>query len=79
MSRLVLIPLAALVVACGSPRHLQYDYGRAFTAATSAQADLTRPAAQDLEYPLAGLEAEAIRLRVQEAVTEQKTGDLTTE
>ena len=79
MSRLILIPLAALVVACGSPRYLQYDYGRAFTAATSAQADLTRASVQDVEYPLAGLEAEAIRLRVQEAVTEQKTGEITTE
>lgn len=58
-------------------RHLQYDYGRAFTAMSTAQADLTRPSVANLEHPLGGVEAAAIRLRVEEATTDEATGEST--
>ena len=64
-----------LLAACTSPRHLQYDYGRAYTAAIAGQADLTRPAVQDIQHPLAGVEAQAIRLRVAESTTDAESGD----
>lgn len=67
--------LAALVSGCASPLHLQYDYGRAYTASIVAQADLTRPAVAESQYPLYGVEAEQIRVRVQEQATDSETGD----
>jgi hypothetical protein len=65
--------LAALT-ACGSPRHLQYDFGRAYTMAFTAQADLTRPSVANKQYPLYGIEGAKIRILVQEATTEQESG-----
>ena len=70
---LLLAPLLTLA-ACAEPLHLGYDHGRAYTQAFTAQADLTRPSVQDLEHPLGGVEAQAIRLKVQEATTEAKSG-----
>ena len=43
--------LAALVLGlwgCTEPKHMGYDYGRAYTQVITAQADLTRPSAQGL-------------------------------
>ena len=70
-----IVLLALFAVGCGSPRHLQYDHGRAFTATMTAQADLTRPSAATTAHPLGGLEAAAIRLRATEAATEEKTAE----
>ena len=58
-----------------SARHLQYDYGRAFSEAVVAQADLTRPSVANMEHPLAGVEAASIRLRVSEAATDSESGE----
>lgn len=76
--RLLLLPL---VVGCASPLHLQYDYGRAYTAAIVSQADLTRPSVANSQYSLYGTEAEAIRIRVREKTTdeEEAKADLTIE
>lgn len=75
--------VASLLVlgACSgaASKHLQYDYGRSFSAAINSQADLTRPSVANLEHPLAGVEAEAIRLRVKEAASDQETGETTLE
>ncbi len=77
----LLVALAGVTLASGcsgaAKTHLQYDHGRAFSAIMIAQADLTRPSVADLAHPLTGVEAQAIRLRVQEATTDQETGDAT--
>lgn len=75
MTRFAIALGTMVLMGCGSPRHLQYDYGRAYTAAVTAQADLTRPAVQDLQHPLAGVEAQAIRLRVEQSTTDVETGE----
>lgn len=70
-----LIGAALLMSGCVSPLHLTYDYGRAYTESIVAQADLTRPAVAESQYPLYGLEAESIRIRVQEETTNSESGD----
>ncbi len=78
-SRTLLIGLIAAglaaMTACGSPRHLQYDFGRAYTSAFVAQADLTRPSVANKQYPLYGIEGVKIRILVQESTTEQESGE----
>lgn len=69
-----LLALTALAAGCASPLHLTYDYGRAYTEAIVAQADLTRPSVADAQYPLYGPEAEAIRIRVQDETTDEESG-----
>jgi hypothetical protein len=64
--------LTALAAGCASPLHLQYDHGRAYTAAIISQADLTRPSVANSQYPLYGTEAEAIRIRVREKTTDEE-------
>ncbi|MCO4744038.1 MAG: hypothetical protein KC912_04570 [Proteobacteria bacterium] len=78
MTRFILIGLAtAGLAACTSPRHLGYDYGRAFTATVNLQADLTRPSVAAGGHPLGGPEAEAIRSRVQDSASDQESGNAT--
>lgn len=76
MTRIVLVlaSLAALT-ACGQPTHLQYDYGRAYTAAFDAQADRTRPSAANAVYELNGTEGLEIRARAQENTTDAESGE----
>lgn len=74
---LPLLPLFAL--GCVSPTHLTYDYGRAYTEAFMSQPDLTRPSAANGQYKLYGVEAELIRIRVQETATDEETTELTIE
>ncbi len=71
---LATVGIAALT-ACGSPRHLQYDHGRAFTEALTAQTDLTRPSAANATPGISGNEAEAIRLRAVESATDEESGE----
>ena len=61
--------------ACASPLHLTYDHGRAYTEAVIRQADLTRPSVANSQYRLYGVEAEQIRIRVQESSTDEETGE----
>lgn len=70
---LLLLPLAA--VACGHPRQLQYDHGRAFQAAMATQADLDRPAAAESAYPITGIEGMELRARATESATDQESGE----
>lgn len=68
------LAIAALGLAgCASPLHLQYDFGRAYTAAIISQADLTRPSVANSQYQLYGTEAESIRIRVRETTTDEET------
>jgi hypothetical protein len=60
-----------MLSACASPAHLQPDFGDCYTAAFSAQADLDRPTAVDLDTPLSGEEALAIRARAAEATSDE--------
>lgn len=71
---LVMLTVASLagLAGCASPLHLTYDHGRAFTEAFTAQADLTRPSIANATYELYGVEAAAIRLRVQETTTDSE-------
>lgn len=74
----VLLLCTPLVACSGAGKsHLQYDFGRSFTAAMIGQADLTRPSVANLQHPLQGVEAQAIRLRVQESTTDTETGEST--
>mgnify|MGYP007046932357 CR=1 FL=1 len=61
-----------LTLACSSPTHLQYDYGRASSEAFTVQADLERESVQDAEYALMGLEGLIIRYRAAESATDQE-------
>lgn len=74
-----LVLLTVALSACASPLHLQYDYGRAYTAAMVSQADLTRPSVANAQYQLYGTEAEAIRIRVREKTTDTETNEATLE
>ncbi len=62
---------------CVSPLHLTYDHGRAFTEAVTSQADLTRTSVADSHYNLYGVEAENIRIRVQEKTTDEEASEST--
>lgn len=64
----------SILVGCGSPTHLQYDFGRATYEAQALQADLSRASVVESIYPLSGPEAEQLRLNVLKATTEEKTG-----
>lgn len=77
MNRMLLFLSAALLGACASPRYLTYDFGRAFTAVVTAQADLTRPSVAAGAHPLGGREAEAIRIAVQSETSDQESGTAT--
>lgn len=75
MIRLTLaLPLLALA-ACAQHDHLQYDYGRSYTATFKAQADLTRPGAANAAYPLTGREGEALRIAVEEQASDEESGE----
>lgn len=67
-----ILACGVLFAGCASPLHLQYDFGRAYTEAVISQADLTRTSVANSMYPLYGVEAEAIRIRVQEKTTDQE-------
>ncbi len=78
MTRFIMLAATiALMTACGSGRHMQYDHGRAYTAAMTAQADLTRPAAASAAYPLSGTEAARIRLNVTTSTSDEETAEST--
>jgi hypothetical protein len=73
----LLLAMAMGAGACASPLHLTYDHGRAYTEAVVRQADLTRPSVANSQYPLYGVEAEQIRIRVQEQTTDEEDGKST--
>ena len=77
MNRILLLGVAVGIGGCGSPLHLGYDYGRAFSQAMTAQADLTRPTAANEQYALYGIEGVKIRLLVQQSSTQATTGTAT--
>ena len=66
--------VAATVMGCGSPLHLQYDHGRASDAAFNAQADRTRASAAGAAYTLTGTEALEIKARGFEKATDAESG-----
>lgn len=74
MRALFVLSVLTLAAGCGHPQTLTYDYGRAYEAAFAAQADLTRPSAKGLDYPLSGTEGIELRLRVQEETTDEESG-----
>lgn len=77
MTRMTLAAAAAALLAgCVSPPHLTYDYGRTYTEAFVAQADLTRPSVANSQYQLYGVEAAQIRIRVQEEATDTETAEV---
>ena len=65
----------AILAGCGSPLHLTYDFGRAYTEAFTAQPDLTRKSIAGSTYRLYGVEAAEIRLRVRENSTDAEKAD----
>ena len=67
----------ALSAGCASPRHLQYDHGRAYMDTFTAQADRTRPSASSADHALQGVEAASIRQNVTESTTDQESAQVT--
>jgi hypothetical protein len=61
-----------LVLACGSPAHLQYDHGNAYEAAMKMQSQLDRASALNEVYPLSGAEAAGIRSQAEKATTTEE-------
>ncbi len=61
-----------LVLACGSPAHLQYDHGNAYEMALKMQSQLDRASAINEVYPLSGTEAAGIRTQAEEATATQE-------
>jgi hypothetical protein len=75
MTRIATLVLSGVLLgACGSPKHLGYDYGRAVTQAVTMQTDLTRPSVAAGGHPLNGVEAEAIRIQVNKESSDQESG-----
>jgi len=66
-----------LVQGCAEPRHLGYDYGRAYTESFLAQTDLTRPSVASAQYELGGVEASKIRLAVEQEATDAESVQIT--
>ena len=58
-----------LLLACGSPTHLQYDFGRSYRDASQIEQNLSRASAVNEVYPLTGAEAVGIRAEVVKATT----------
>lgn len=80
MNKLIPLLVAGIGLAgCASPLHLTYDHGRAYTEAIISQADLTRTSVANSQYSLYGVEAEAIRIRVQEKTTDEESQESTLE
>lgn len=75
MTRALAILAMTGIAGCTSPLHLTYDHGRAFTEAFTAQPDLTRPSIASSTYPLYGVEAAQIRIRVREDTTDAETDE----
>jgi len=75
MTHRLLLVLTLPAVACGHPRQLQYDHGRAFEATLAAQADLDRPGAEDAAYALTGEEGMALRALATQSATDQESGE----
>ena len=72
---LIAVLLLASATACGTPNHMQYDFGRASLEAYNTQQDLTRASVADNQHPLTGNEAAAIRLNQRVAITDTESGD----
>ena len=72
MSRV--LALFPLMLACGEPVHMQYDFGRSYTEAFSAQADLERPSVEDAAYSLSGEEGLKLRQQVVEKSSDEESG-----
>ncbi|TVQ86502.1 MAG: hypothetical protein EA397_20095 [Deltaproteobacteria bacterium] len=70
MTRLLFLGTLLGLAGCANPMTLTYDFGRAYTAASITQADLSRPSVAAAQYRLSGIEGTEIRLRLQERTTE---------
>ena len=77
MNKFWILLMSAGLAGCASSLHLTYDYGRAYTEAVISQADLTRTSVASSNYQLYGVEAESIRIRVQEKTTDEEEAEST--
>lgn len=67
-----------MLVACASPHHLQYDFGRAYESSLEIQSNLARSSVVNEVYPLTGSEADGIRTQVVEGTTTESKQQLET-
>jgi hypothetical protein len=58
-----------MLLACGAPHHLQYDFSRAYETSLEIQSNLARTSVVNEVYPLTGAEADGIRTQVVEGTT----------
>ncbi len=59
-----------LLLGCGQPAHLQYDFGRAYNESLAVQATRDRASAADDAYAIGGAEALATRANALKAATD---------
>ncbi len=70
-----LLAALLLLAGCAQPVHLQYDFGRASSAAFRTQADLGRASVANAQYPLSGEEGLALRQSVVKETTDEESGE----
>ncbi|MBN2798452.1 MAG: hypothetical protein JXX28_04830 [Deltaproteobacteria bacterium] len=71
------LALSVLLTGCTSSAHIAPDYGDAYTQVFTMQADLSRESVSTDNLWLSGTEAEQIRIRVEEAATDQAAPTIT--
>lgn len=76
MTRIIAAIALLSLSACAQPSHLQYDYGRAYTAAFRTQTDLGRASVAKADYRLSGEEGLALRKEVVEKTTDEESGEI---
>ena len=67
--------LSFATTGCTHKAQLQYDFGRASTAALDAQTDLTRPSVADSAYALSGVEGLKVRILATEEAGDTESGN----
>lgn len=63
-----------LIVACGQPAHMQYDFGRSFNESLAVQATRDRASAAADAYGIGGAEALLTRENARKAATDIEKG-----
>lgn len=63
-----------VLLACGQPAHMQYDFGRSIHEAAAVQGTLDRASASGDDYTLAGIDALQSREQARKAATDAEKG-----
>lgn len=66
--------ITLLLLACGQPAHLQYDFGRSFNEAIAVQSTRDRASVTEDAYGIGGAEALSTRENARKAATDAEKG-----